>query len=80
MDKDEIISLIIIALLIVIAFSLNSCASPPSRSQFCDVSDPYYFDSAAELLNTPDTVKRFIVGHNEMGQTFCGWKPGGTGS
>lgn len=45
------------------------------KGQFCDVSKPYFFTDEAEADATPAPVKRFIVGHDDLGAALCNWTP-----
>lgn len=74
MDKIALLPLVEAGALIFGAALLSGCTTRPPAA-FCDVSEPYFFGDAEEVVSTPDGPKRFIVGHNELGVGLCGWTP-----
>lgn len=70
-----------VIVLIATAAMLSGCASfqarvqafmEPNQQSFCSAARPIYPDKK-DVLTLPTT--RLIVGHDEVGERLCGWKP-----
>lgn len=38
---------------------------------YCDIAQPIWWNDATELTNTPDSIVRQVVKHNETWQGLC---------
>lgn len=56
----------------LIASSLAGCAAPARVGvEYCDHARPVYFDSAAQVDQTPAPVRRQVLERNETWARLC---------
>lgn len=59
-------------MLFLIASSLAGCAVPARVGvEYCDQARPIYFDSAAQVDQTPAPVRRQVLERNETWRSLC---------
>lgn len=59
-------------MLLLIASSLTGCAAPARVGvEYCDHARPIYFDSAAQVDQTPAPVRRQVLESNEVWKRLC---------
>lgn len=59
-------------MLFLIASSLTGCAAPARVGvEYCDHARPIYFDSAAQVDQTPSQVRRQVLEWNETWRRLC---------
>lgn len=60
-------------LLLLIVSSLTGCVAPAARVgvEYCDHARPIYFDSAAQVDETPAPVRRQVLEGNETWKRLC---------
>lgn len=59
--------------LFLIGSSLAGCAAPARVGvEYCDHARPIYFDSAAQVDETPANVQRQVLERNETWAALCG--------
>lgn len=60
-------------MLLLIASNLAGCAAPAARVgvEYCDHARPIYFDSAAQVDQTPALIRRQALEINEMWERLC---------
>lgn len=59
-------------MLFLIGLSLGGCAAPARVGvEYCDHARPIYFDSAAQVDQTPASVRRQVLRGNESWRRLC---------
>lgn len=59
-------------MLLLIGLSLTGCAAPARVGvEYCDHARPVYFDSAAQVDQTPGPVRRQVLEGNETWRALC---------
>ena len=59
-------------MLFLIASSLAGCAAPARVGvEYCDHARPIYFDSAAQVDQTPAGIRRQVLERNETWRQLC---------
>lgn len=59
-------------MLFLIGSSLTGCAAPARVGvEYCDHARPIYFDSAAQVDETPAPVRRQVLDGNERWRQLC---------
>lgn len=59
-------------MLLLIASSLTGCAAPARVGvEYCDHARPVYFDSAAQVDQTPAQIRRQVLELNETWSRLC---------